>query len=147
MEDVYRTTDRENRHDINGQEHLNPTPMQPPVGYKAQPSLIETIREQVRAYHLLQNSEEVDTEEEADDFDIPDDPIDPESKWENDHIPTLKEARERLSQLEELEKSYLSQSDRKDITANAPGAGPPEKGPAQVSAFAPGEAPFTSASE
>lgn len=113
MEEVYRTTNRDNRHNAKGEEILNDTPMQPPVGYKPQPSLIETIREQVRAHYLLLADEEIDTEEEADDFDIPDDPIDPHSPWENDNIPSLKEARQRLSELEEEEKTYVTQATAK----------------------------------
>lgn len=113
MEDVYKTTDITNRHNENGEEILNPTPMQPPVGYKPQPSLIETIREQVRQHHLLLADQEIDTEEEADDFDIEDDAPDPHSKWENDNIPSLREARQRLSLLEEEERNYITQASHK----------------------------------
>lgn len=118
MEDVFKTTDITNRHNENGEEILNPTPMQPPVGYKPQPSLIETIREQVRQHHLLLADQEIDTEEEADDFDIDDDPADPHSKWENDNIPSLREARQRLALLEEEERNYITQSSSKNAQQN-----------------------------
>lgn len=122
MEDVYKTTDITNRHNEKGEEILNPTPMQPPVGYRAQPSLIETIREQIRQHHLLLADTEIDTEEEADDFDVPDDdfPPDPETKWENDNIPSLRETRQRLALLEEEERNYITQSSSKNAQEKAP---------------------------
>jgi len=46
--DVFRTTDKTNRHDENGGECLNPIPMQPPLGYKPQLSLREQIAIGVR---------------------------------------------------------------------------------------------------
>lgn len=106
MEDVFKTTDRKNRFDANGGEVLNPTPMQPPLNYKKQPSLLETVREQVRAAAMLQLNMEPETEEEADDFDIPDDPVDPHSRWENDMIPSIKETRARLRELEAQERLF-----------------------------------------
>lgn len=108
MDDVYKTTDRANRFNENGEEVLNPTPLQPPVGYRAQPSLIETIRAQVRAHHYATLDMEPETEEEADDFDIPDDPADPQSRWENDMIPSIKETRARIKELEAQERLYAS---------------------------------------
>lgn len=115
MEDVYKTTDKNNRFNEDGHEVLNPTPMQPPLGYKPQLSLSEQIRQQVRQ---LKNLEDLDpeTEEEADDFDIEDDPQ-PQSRWENDMIPSIKETRARIRALEEQEKLY---------------AKPPEKEPGTV---------------
>lgn len=131
MEDVYRTTDITNRFNEKGEEILNPTPMQPPVGYVPRDSIVETVRQQVLAHYRLLADAEIDTEEEADDFDIPDDDGTPvmESKWENDNIPSLREARQRLSQLSDLEKAYVTQSDAKKAqTANAPGADPSPAG-------------------
>lgn len=99
MEDVFKTTDEFNRHTEDGREILNPTPMQPPLNYKAQPSLAEQIRQQVRAYHSSLDMDP-ETEEEADDFDIEDDPQ-PVSRWENDLIPSIKETRARQRALQE----------------------------------------------
>jgi len=48
---------------------------------------------------------EPETEEEADDFDIADDPI-IQSRWENDLVPSIKETRARLRELEAQEKAY-----------------------------------------
>lgn len=86
--------------DEKGRELLDSKPMQPPVGYKRQPSLAEQIREQVRLAKLELQYEVAETEDEADDFDIPDDPIEPNSPWENDTIPTLKSVQERYQRLE-----------------------------------------------
>lgn len=102
--DEYKTTDKDNRFDENGREVLNPTPMQPPLGYKKAPSLAEQIRQQVLAMRHLQD-DEPETEEEADDFEIEDDPV-IESRWENDMIPSIKESRKRLRELEEAERLY-----------------------------------------
>lgn len=102
--DVYRTTDKDNRFDEHGREVLNPTPMQPPLGYKPVPSLVETIRQQVRQMKHL-DDEDPETEEEADDFEIDDDPQ-PISRWENDMIPSIKETRARARALEEQAKQY-----------------------------------------
>lgn len=104
MEDVFKTTDKRNRFDENGAEILNPTPMQPPLGYNKAPSLAEQIRQQVRAYKALDDMEP-ETEEEADDFEIEDDPM-PESRWENDMIPSIKEVRARARELEKQAKLY-----------------------------------------
>lgn len=104
MEDVYKTTDKTNRHNEDGHEILNPTPMQPPLNYKAQPSLAEQIRQQVRAHVALLDMEP-ETEEEADDFEIDDDPQ-PVSRWENDMVPSIKETRKRIRELEEQQKLY-----------------------------------------
>lgn len=102
MEDNFKTTDKYNRYggeEKGRHEFLNPTPMQPPLGYKPQPSLAVQIREQIRALKHLDDNEP-ETEEDADDFDIQDDPEDPHSRWENDNIPTLKETRARAIELE-----------------------------------------------
>lgn len=101
--DVFRTTDKHNRHDENGGECLNPIPMQPPLGYKPTLSLAEQIRQQVRALSL--SNMEPETEEEADDFEIADDPI-IQSRWENDMVPSIKETRSRLRELEAQERAY-----------------------------------------
>lgn len=67
-----------------GQEIPDPTPIAPPVGFKRQPSLSEQIRAMIRSEQLRQEAESAgyETFEEADDFDIPDDPIDPTTPYE-----------------------------------------------------------------
>lgn len=104
MEDVYKTTDKYNRFDEFGREILNPTPMQPPLGYKKAPSLSEQIRQQIQQLKYMEDSEP-ETEEEADDFEIDDDPI-VQSRWENDLIPSIKETRARAREIEKEAKLY-----------------------------------------
>lgn len=71
-----------------GYEIPDPVPMAPPVGYKKQPSMIEIVRDMVRSEHLRRYAEgkEQDTFEEADDFDVDDDP-DPLTKYEAEFEP------------------------------------------------------------
>lgn len=96
--DPYRTTDVTNRHTEEGHEILNPTPIAPPLGYTPQLSLAEQIRQQVRLQALAERMDP-ETEEEADDFDVDDDPPIP-SRWENDMVPSVKEMRIRREALE-----------------------------------------------
>jgi len=90
------------RHDENGGEIGDPTPMQPPLGYKRTPTLSEQIAQQVRIQTLknLEDSFEPETDEEADDFEVGDD-YEPLSKYENDHVPTLKVLKERAKAIQE----------------------------------------------
>lgn len=111
--DAYRTTDKENRHNDQGHEILNPTPMQPPLGYNPQPSLAEQIRRSLR--QLKDEDMEPETLEEADDFEIDDDPPIP-SRWENDNIPSIKEIGLRNKELEKQAK-LLSQTAQKGRSA------------------------------
>lgn len=104
IDDVFKTTDKHNRFSEDNKEILNPTPVAPPIGYKPSLSLAEQIRQQVRAFKHMEDTEP-ETEEEADDFEIEDDPQ-PHSRWENDMIPSIKESRARLRALEEQERLY-----------------------------------------
>lgn len=55
---------------------------------------------------------EPETEEEADDFEIVDDPQ-PQSRWENDMVPSIKETRARLRALEEAERRFAKPPEAK----------------------------------
>lgn len=114
----FRTTDKHNRFNEDGREILNPTPMQPPIGYKKQPSIAEQIREQVRAAKYLDDMEP-ETEEEADDFEIDDDPPIP-SRWENDMVPSIKETRARIRALQEQEKMFAKTPTPEDNPKRVP---------------------------
>jgi len=85
------TPSSEEKHNRQGQELMDPTPMQPPMGYRKTPTLSEQIAQQVRQMklELLQNDSIGETEEDADDFEIGDD-FEPLSPHENDHIPSIK---------------------------------------------------------
>lgn len=76
-----------------GREIPDPRPMQPPIGYKKQPSMFELIREATaREVALYAANRSPETFDEADDFDIDDD-VDPHSPWENDFDPPWSEVR------------------------------------------------------
>jgi len=78
-------------------EHLDPTPMSPPIGYVRAPSMIDRIRDMVR--HEMSNAANekgFESFEEAEDFDV-DDEYDPASPWEMLFEPdTPQQMRERL---------------------------------------------------
>lgn len=57
-----------------GQLVPDPVPMAPPIGYRATPSMIEIVRQQVLAVSRDAAMQGMETEEEADDFDVGDDP-------------------------------------------------------------------------
>lgn len=88
------------RHDEKGREVLDPVPMQPPLGYRKQPSLADQIRQQVLSEKIRAWEEELgeETEEEADDFEIGDDFV-PLSEYENDHIPTISALKKQAQEI------------------------------------------------
>lgn len=75
---------REAKLDENGHEIVSNVPMEPPLGYKKQPSMVEHIRNMVKSEMLRREVQEAGAEtfEEADDFDIADDPVDPSTPFE-----------------------------------------------------------------
>lgn len=90
------------RHNDDGEEILDPVPMQPPLGYKKTLSLSEQIAQQVRRMklELLQDDSIQETDEEADDFEVGDD-FEPLSPYENDHIPSIKQLKQRAKEINE----------------------------------------------
>ena len=78
--------------DENGHEVMDPTPMEPPVGYVQTPSMVDIIREQIRNSLVLAGEDaEMETFEEADDFDVGDD-YDPTSPYEEQFEPPASQA-------------------------------------------------------
>lgn len=71
-----------------GYEVVDPTPVEPPIGYFKQPSMVEHIRAMIRAEELRKEAEAagLETFEEADDFEIGDD-YDPTSPYEESFDP------------------------------------------------------------
>jgi len=65
---------REKRLDEKGREIVSPLPMEPPLGYKRQPTMVEIIRQQIQSEHLARDlaAQGVETFEEADDFEVGD---------------------------------------------------------------------------
>jgi len=72
--------------DENGHEMPNPTPVQPPIGYRKQKTIAEQIREQIRLASIEAHMAGAETEAEANDFDVGED-MEPHSPWENDFEP------------------------------------------------------------
>lgn len=62
-----------------GKEYPDPVPMAPPVGFGAPPDLMDMMRKMITSYSYQArlDAEGFDTEEEASDFDIDDDPLPP----------------------------------------------------------------------
>lgn len=90
----------EEKHTEEGYEITDPTPMQPPLGYKRTLSLSEQIAQQVRIHHLkiLEDSAIDETDEDADDFEIGEG-YEPLSQYENDHMPTLANLKKRAKEI------------------------------------------------
>lgn len=57
-----------------GQLVPDPTPMAPPVGFRRQPSMVEIVRRQIQLASEEAKREGKESLEEADDFDVGDDP-------------------------------------------------------------------------
>lgn len=76
-----------------GHELVDSTPMAPPLGYKKQPTMVDHIRNMVKSEMLRREVEKAGAEtfEEADDFDIPDDPVDPTTPFEEIFDPPVDE--------------------------------------------------------
>jgi len=71
------------KHNDLGQELMDPTPMQVPIGFRHPPSLHDRIRALVRSERLALelDSKGIETFDEAEDFDVGDD-YDPSSPYE-----------------------------------------------------------------
>lgn len=83
---------REGRHEV-GKEYPNPIPIAPPIGWVPSDPVHEVMarmvaREFQRQREAELGGEEVDSPEEADDFDIGED-FDPQAPYEHDFEPTM----------------------------------------------------------
>lgn len=124
LHDLRHVTDKKSVH-YGKEVGLDPVPMQPPTHYKRPPSLIETVREQIRAHHRLAAEAEMDSLEEADDFEMDDDANDPSSRYENDFEPSLRFLRENKEKITEYMKELEQQP------------GPPRSGGSPATSSAP----------
>lgn len=73
---------------------VDPTPMAPPIGYERRPSIMEQVKAMVeQRLTELRETEDQETFEEADDFDVEDSdvPFDPKTPYENDFDPKIAE--------------------------------------------------------
>lgn len=94
---------------------LDPTPMAPPIGYKKTPSMVEIVRDMVRGERLRQEALESghETFEEAEDFEIGDDPDLLRSPYENDHEPPLSEMLKAGSDIKKEKERQLREAGAK----------------------------------
>lgn len=77
-----------------GHEMVSAVPMAPPVGFIQQPSIMENVRAMVRS-ELLRHAAEAEgfeSFEEADDFSVEDDAVDPHTPYEAVFDPVLPQA-------------------------------------------------------
>lgn len=100
---------RHARLDEKGREVVDPTPIAPPVGYKRPPTLVEQLRNMIRSDALAREAAAAgyETFEEADDFDIADDPIDPKTPYEIGFEPQISVAELRRRQAAEKAAGFL----------------------------------------
>lgn len=70
-----------------GREVPDPTPMEPPLGYVRQPTMVDHIRNMIRSEHLRREALAAGAEsfEEADDFEVEDD-FEPVSGYEMEEV-------------------------------------------------------------
>lgn len=117
-----------------GREWVDPTPMAPPVGYKPPLSMVDIVREQIRV-HMSQvaRANEMETFEDADDFDVEDDDYDPTSPYEYNFDPPAPS-----------EPAQPPVSVTAPPVADPPAAGPTASAAAPASAVEPGPAPARS---
>lgn len=148
--------------DVRRREMPSSLPIAPPIGYKKTPSLSDQIREMVRSEKLAAALAErgMETFEEADDFDIPDDPVDPQSAYEADFegdatepfrtpTPVIRDHKKEYGSVEE----FLHERPEFDPRNPLPEQLRPEPAPspkaqrgAGEDVIAPGEAPLPPAS-
>lgn len=67
---------------VMGHEVPDPTVVEPPLGYVAQPDLMEMMRRMITNHLSNIVDQEAETFQEADDFDIDDDPVDYTTPYE-----------------------------------------------------------------
>jgi len=127
-----------------GSPNMDPVPLAPPIGYKHQPSMVEIVRDMIKSNNLALAAAQggKETFEEAEDFDIPDDPVQLVSQWENQHDPSLEElltagkeiekaaARKKQEELGKKPSSSeghpASQKPASDPPSDGPGGDPPK---------------------
>lgn len=74
---------------LDGKEYPDPVPMSPPVGYTPPNDLMWMLQHMIRQERFAQEARaaDVETEEEANDFDLPDDPLDELTHYEKVFLP------------------------------------------------------------
>lgn len=112
-------------------ESPDPTPITKPIGFQRPPSLQEQIQAALRAHIENARVAEAETMEEADDFDVDDDP-ELKSQYEVDEIPTVAETQQRWKKLKKEEENLLKTLPKPAEQAAGPPAGPQGSNPAKT---------------
>lgn len=126
-----------------GAEILDPTPMQPPLGYKKVPTMVDHIQEMKRQIREELSRDMAaagrETFEESEDFDTDGEEWDPTSPHENEFEPSL----------DQLKEAGQAELDRKAALQPKPSPSPsgasPEAPPAPPKSQEPGSASPTGA--
>lgn len=109
----------------------DPTPMAPPVGYRPQPSMVDIIRRQVQLASEEAKRAGAESLEEADDFDVDDDP-ELKSPYELD-VESEVPIRVLAARAEEAQEAYLEAKRQAGLRMQRDAGGsrtsPPEPGP------------------
>lgn len=107
------------KHNERGHEVLDPTPMAIPVGFGRPESMESMIRRLVRTQlSMAASNHGMESFAEADDFDIPDDPVDPDSPWEHNFEP-----------VRSINDDILEDAAKRRATKKKPAAEPPQAPP------------------
>lgn len=107
---------------------VDSTPMAPPLGYVEHEPLALQIRRMVMSEQLRLAAESAGMEsfEEADDFEMEDDPVDPKSPYENDFEPSVAELLK--AGRAELERKAAAAASKPQGEGVQGGAAPPAEG-------------------
>lgn len=105
--------------DDTGGEILSSVPMQPPVGFRREPSMFDIMRDMIARERMELENAGFETPEEADDFDVDDD-FDPSSPYEHNFDPPAP------SEVPPVASPVAS-----DPPSDGPGTTPPAAPPAQ----------------
>lgn len=91
--------------DENGNARVSSVPMEPPIGYRKQPSMVDIVREAVRNERFQREMEEAgfETFDEANDFEIDEDGVQVRSPYELAEAPSPGELR-RFEEFTKLER-------------------------------------------
>lgn len=118
-----------------GREELDTTPKEVPLGFKRPESLEEQIKrliQQPTFGKAVSGSSEAETFDEANDFDIDDDPPDPASEHEEFFDPVLQRSLTPAEVLEPARQAELSKRTYAKRPAKKEDPAPPEAAPSTV---------------
>lgn len=113
-----------------GRELCDPTPMEPPIGYNPQPTLVEQMRLMIQGERMRLAAMEMGAEsfEEADDFDMDEDPA-PASPYEEYFEPTPARELKKRASAANAPPQEPSEPKTGAATSGAPPTEPPPAGP------------------